>query len=717
MRKKLLFVMLAFLTVASLGANAQRSASKIIDTHNHSQDVHVQRAPNVPAQRTCGSMDVYDQAIQDNPDLQQIIDNDNIEYQHWLENGNFQRSATGTVTIPVVVHVIYSSNPNAVSGTRITSQIDILNADYGRTNSDAGSTPAAFQGVAANTNIQFCLATRDPQGNTTTGVNRIQNSQASHNMNQASTLKSIIQWDPYSYLNIWVVESINGGQILGYATFPTNLNSAPNLDGVVIASPFFGFGSSGAPYNRGRTGTHEVGHWLGLFHTFQGGCTGMTQNTCASQGDFCCDTPPVNAPAYGCPSTRNTCSESFPSNLNDMTMNYMDYVDDNCMNVFTQDQASRMNFYLNTSRAAIQSSQGCAGGSGGTTACATDTVNFPLPSPNPLVVYGGDTGGYVSGHNGYGDIAKAEFYSAGGTTFIDGMYLRFGVATAAGPNSSVDLHIWEDSNGSPGSIVHTETITIQNIINLNGDVGVMFTNPVTVNGSYYVGCDIDYAVAGDTVALFTNTDGDQTAATAWEQWSDNNWYAYDANGSWGLTIGHAAHPIINGLSVSVSPAAPTIPSGGSIALNTTSSLGNATYSWSPSTGLSCTNCPNPTASPTATTTYTLVATDPIANCTTSVDVTVTVTGVGIEDGLFDGQISAYPNPSNGTFMLEFEQSEIKDLEISVFNNLGQKVYVERLEDFVGSYRQGIQLSTVPAGVYHLRITDGEKGYFQKLIFE
>lgn len=662
-------------------------------------------------------MDVYDQAIQNNPDLQRIINEDNQSYQHWLDNGNFQRSSAGTVTIPVVVHVIYSNNANAVTNTRIQSQIDVLNEDYSRTNSDASNTPAAFQGVAANTDIQFCLATRDPQGNTTTGINRIQNSQANHNMNQAATLKSIVQWDPYSYLNVWVVESINGGNILGYATFPTNLAGNPNLDGVVCASPFFGFGSSGAPYNRGRTMTHEVGHWLGLFHTFQGGCAGMTQSNCASGGDLCCDTPPTSQPAYGCPSTRNTCSETFPSNQNDMTMNFMDYVDDQCMNLFTTDQSNRMNFYLNTTRAALQSSQGCqGGGGGGTTSCASDTVNYPLPGTYAL--YNSNNGGYVSGQNGYGDIAKAEYYpNTSGLTSIDGMRIIFGQAVAASANSTVDAHIWSDNGGSPGTILHTETINIQNIINVAGDMTVMFTNPVAVSGAFYVGIDVDYSVAGDTVALINNTDGDQAAATAWEQWSDNSWYAYDDASAWGLAVGNGAHPIVSGMTASISPAAPTIPNGGNVALTATSSAAGATYSWSPSTGLSCTNCANPTASPTTTTTYTCTFTDPAANCTTTVDVTVTVTGVGIEDGLFDGEISAYPNPSNGSFMLEFTQHDIKDLDISVFNNLGQKVYNETLEGFAGDYRKGIELSSIPAGIYHLRITDGETGYFQKLIFE
>ena len=288
-----------------------------------------------PSHRTCGTMDILEEKLGRNPTLRQELDRMELDYQKYLNNSSQRRVAT-PVTIPVVVHVIYSSNPNLVSDAMIQSQIDVLNADYSMTNSDASSVPTAFQGVAAATNIQFCLASRDENGNASTGIVRIQSTLTNHNKDDQAQLKALSQWDPTQYLNIWVTESIANG-ILGYATFPFDIGSSPQLDGVVVARPYFGVNSF-SPFNKGRTVTHEVGHWLGLFHTFQDGCSGMTQSNCAIQGDLVCDTPPASSPAYGCPGIRNSCSESYPSNLDDMTMNYMDYVDDACMYMFTQGQ-------------------------------------------------------------------------------------------------------------------------------------------------------------------------------------------------------------------------------------------------------------------------------------------------------------------------------------------------------------------------------------------
>lgn len=699
MRKKLLFTALLCFGLAGGTAQAQRSVAANPQTFSN----HVDHP--IPAQRTCGTMDAHGQALEEHPELVSYEEIDNQRYRDFLENFQGQRTTGGPITIPVVVHVIYSSNPNLVSDAQINSQLDVLNEDYGRTNSDTTNTPAAFQGVAANTGIQFCLANQDPQGNASTGILRIQSSLTNHNINNAAQLKALSQWSPYQYLNMWVVESINGGQILGYATFPTNLNAQPNLDGVVMGRTFLGRPSSGAPYNLGRTATHEVGHWLGLRHIWgDGPC---------SADDQVADTPSSDAANYGCSPNHVSCGST------DMVQNYMDYSDDACMNLFTQGQSDRMNFYLSTERVALQSSQGCAGSTGGgqVTACENDTVNYLLPGT--LALYTTNQGGYVSGHNGYGDISKAEFYNnTQGYTKVNGMRLMFGRATAANANSTITAHVWDENGGSPGTVLHTETVNINDIIAATNLVyDITFANAVTVNGGYFVGVTYDYATPGDTVALINNSAGDQTAATAWEQWSDNTWHAYDEQNAWGLAVGNAIHPIINGLTVSVSPSAPTIPNGGSVQLVTNSSLVTATHEWTPATGLSCTTCANPVANPTSTTTYTLTSTDPTANCTTVVDVTVTVGTVGLEDDLFGGEVRAYPNPSNGTFRLEFATGNISDLDILVYNNLGQKLYNERLDSFTGEYSNSIDLSAVPAGIYHLRVTDGERSFQQKLIFK
>jgi PKD repeat protein len=258
--------------------------------------------------------------------------------------------------IPVVVHVIQQTNTNVISDDRVQSQIDVFNEDFGKYNADTSQIPLEFQGVAANCNIRFCLAKIDPNGCPTTGINRfVDPVLAIHNMDDEGLLKGAIQWDPHRYLNVWVPVTIEDG-ILGYATFPDWLGFDPGSDGVVITGSSFGrgFGTPAGSYNLGRTGTHEVGHWLGLYHTFDGGCSGMSPQNCSSQGDMVCDTPPTSNSNFGCPNVQNTCNES-PVDANDQTMNYMDYTDDLCMQMFSLGQLLRIDSYLNSDRSMIWS--------------------------------------------------------------------------------------------------------------------------------------------------------------------------------------------------------------------------------------------------------------------------------------------------------------------------------------------------------------------------
>ncbi|MEM7037953.1 MAG: M43 family zinc metalloprotease, partial [Bacteroidota bacterium] len=191
------------------------------------------------------------------------------------------------------------------------------------------------------------------------------------------------------------------GGLLGYATFPSSLASEPHHDGIVLNGQYTGGPScASSPYNLGRTATHEVGHWLGLYHTFSGGCAGMTPSDCAIDGDEVCDTPPVSSSSFGCPSlTQNTCSET-PSDMIDQTVNFMDYVDDACMVMFSQGQVDRMHATLNTTRANLWSTQnhgetgcGCSSlspctpvanfNADNTVICPNQTVNFTDISVGP----------------------------------------------------------------------------------------------------------------------------------------------------------------------------------------------------------------------------------------------------------------------------------------------------------------------------------------------
>ena len=216
----------------------------------------------------------------------------------------------GTINIPVYFHVVYNNSGDNVSDQQINAQLSVINADFNDTNYN--DVPAEFQGVAADTDINFTLA----------GTFRHADSRSSWGTNNA--VKSAYPpITPETHLNIWVCEI--GGGILGYAQFPGG-NLA--TDGVVIL-PGTLPGGDASPYNGGRTLTHEIGHYLNLRHIWgDGRC---------NRDDFVSDTPRSDRPNYGCPSYPTVHCRST-----DMTMNYMDYTDDTCMNMFTEGQKARM---------------------------------------------------------------------------------------------------------------------------------------------------------------------------------------------------------------------------------------------------------------------------------------------------------------------------------------------------------------------------------------
>jgi PKD repeat protein len=270
-------------------------------------------------------------------------------YRKWILNASSARQGTVKI-IPVVFHLIQQTATVEISDGRIKQQLDVLNEDFRR----MAGTPGFGNGV--DTQIEFCIATIDPNGCPTTGINRIVDpANAWHDMANEAQLKNTIQWDPAKYLNIWVPKVITGG-ILGYARFPQTLQNNPGVDGIVLNGNFFGRGP-GTPvsvYDQGRTATHEVGHYLGLHHTFNGGCSGMTVTDCDSLGDAVCDTPPTSNSNFGCPAAQNTCAE-MPVDLDDQTRNYMDYTNDLCMDMLTAGQTTRMDFFLNTIRTQLWS--------------------------------------------------------------------------------------------------------------------------------------------------------------------------------------------------------------------------------------------------------------------------------------------------------------------------------------------------------------------------
>ncbi len=259
------------------------------------------------------------------------------------------RNKAGKVLyVPVVFHIIHENGAENISQAQIMDQLRIVNEDFRK---KAGTNGASTDPLAADMEIEFRLAQYDPNGNKHDGINRIFSTLTN---NARDNIKPLSYWDARKYLNIWVVKSIQlsggtqQGTVLGYAQFPWSLNFQTTTDGIVLRSDQVGTVGSGQSSQAGRTLTHEIGHWLGLYHTFQDGCVGGTTSNCASQGDRVCDTPPVAEPSFGCNIGQNSCLNDSP-NLPDMVKNYMDYSDGTCLNTYTVGQKARVwsNFGIN----------------------------------------------------------------------------------------------------------------------------------------------------------------------------------------------------------------------------------------------------------------------------------------------------------------------------------------------------------------------------------
>lgn len=221
--------------------------------------------------------------------------------------------------------------------------------------------------------VQFCLAQRDPLGAATTGILRVPTTNAAYGPSDSMKFASkggSDAWPADQYLNIWVC-NLNFAN--GYAYFP---GVDPEYDGVVLHWGIVGSSGTPYPYHLGRTGTHEVGHWLGLWHTFQDGCSGTSPGDCAAGGDLICDTPPDNTPSYGCNLSENSCIES-PIDMPDQLENYMDYSGDDCKSMYSKGQCSRMRGFLFTYRKGLLNSLGCTPVSGTWADAGLNYVNEP----------------------------------------------------------------------------------------------------------------------------------------------------------------------------------------------------------------------------------------------------------------------------------------------------------------------------------------------------
>lgn len=287
---------------------------------------------------------ITDQVNQEIFNLNPELYHQHIEsYQNIPQASNSKRATK--YIIPVVFHVIHTNGVENISKAQILDQIRILNEDFTLTNPNRNNIRSIFQGAVANMEIEFRLATIDPVGNCTDGINRIYSSLGTNAPSRGANNPLAVQniagarWPNNMYLNVWVVASINSvgsgiGDIAGYAQFPsTSAGTTYNsTDGIVCRADCIGSIGTG---NQPRTMTHEVGHYLGLLHPFTDSCKGSD----SLDGDFCEDTPPVALynTNSNCPANGNSCHNDFPD-LIDQWENYMDYSRSSCQEMFTKQQ-------------------------------------------------------------------------------------------------------------------------------------------------------------------------------------------------------------------------------------------------------------------------------------------------------------------------------------------------------------------------------------------
>ena len=307
-----------------------------------------------PSPVLCGTYQKEQEAIQQNPDI--LIKRKLIEAwtQDWISKSDKTFKPRSSLRIPVVVHVVWKDPEENIPDAQIFSQIDALNEDYQGLNPFRHTIPPLFKDRESNIGIEFCLAITDPQGKPTTGIVRKQTrfgfvGSRKEEFGEGSVHYDIFggsdAWDPAHYLNIWVAPIHN---FLGYAAKPGASSSAE--DGVVVDPKYFGsIGNVEVPAHLGRTTTHEVGHYFNLEHLW-----GPSDFADCSLDDFVEDTPPQAHPYYKCPTYPQFSCETV-----DQFMNFMDYVSDACMTMFTEGQKQRMMAALLGPRSGLLESRGC----------------------------------------------------------------------------------------------------------------------------------------------------------------------------------------------------------------------------------------------------------------------------------------------------------------------------------------------------------------------
>jgi len=453
--------------------------------------------------KECATMEYLEYLKTQDPQLENLMLQNEQALQNWIQTNAASKSTKSTIiTIPVVVHVVYANPIENISTAQVLSAIAILNKDFRRLNADTAATPSVFSVVAADCKIEFCLATVDPNGNSTSGITRTSTPITSfdpgtsngvgfsNDLVKFTSSGGIDAWNTSQYLNIWICD-LDG--LNGYATYP---GSPASNDGVVV--DYTRFGDIGAAAGNSfviKTTSHEIGHWLSLKHIW-GDVIGQTSN-CGD--DYCNDTPTESSSTYGCPifpyNEFNICN-SGPNG--EMYMNFMDYTD--CRNIFTQDQKTRMIAAINTFRPYFLTTtcqQGVVYGCTDPLACnysALATVNVDCN-------YTTCAGCTDSASYSYDPLATISNPSSCSYCDVSASTVVVDVSSASALDGAVDLSVSGWNCMTPSSLS-------SNLGGSSGDLGIIFNmintsgNPLTITGISQGSYGYNYGSTSSYIILY-----------------------------------------------------------------------------------------------------------------------------------------------------------------------------------------------------------------------
>jgi hypothetical protein len=658
--------------------------------------------------RNCGAPTV-EQMLQADPQAWEKIQKlekhtENFERAFFANKGVKQQKAV--IVIPVVVHVVYKAGVENISDAQIQSQIDVLNADFRRTNADRTNVPAAFQGVAADMEIQFQMATRDPNGNATNGITRTLTTRNFFEYGGSDVngvfVKQASQggkdaWNPSQYLNMWVCNF--GGasaDLLGYATFPTDAGTFK--DGVVMGYKFFGVNPTlGGVFGYGRTATHEVGHWLNLRHIWGDANCG---------NDLVSDTPTQQTSNGGCPTfPKRTCGNTTNG---DMFMNYMDYVNDQCMNMFTLGQKARAQalFAAGGARVSLLTSPALGGG---TATCGTPTAltSSAITATSATVSWTA-----VSGATSY----TAQFKTTAASTWtnvtvsgtsanitglIAGTAYNFQVSATCGSGTSAfAATTFTTSAGtttptycaSKGNSVADEWIQA---VSLTRGTTNLFNNNSGKNAGYGNFTATAYNVARGNAMSITITPGWTSTKYAEAQ---TVWIDYNRDGDF-LDAGEQVY---------AKAASTAATATGTFTIPTTATLGTVRMRVSQKYNAAPTSCETFSYGEVEDYTLNILAAGSVRQDNEAVS-----TESGFEGGL---GVNVYPNPTNTDATLSFYFNEnTESAKISIFNLQGQEFYTENVAKQTGLVEHKLNVANLSAGMYMVAVQQGEKREVKKLM--